>query len=156
MLKVLLSLIALALISFATQVRADETYVLQQAYFEDKTNALSLDQIRDEKFTSYTGWLAKGYSPSTYWIKLSIRPSDQDLVLRIRPTFAETIQLFDTQGPLSNRVTGAKYPWKESDIQSYNHNFKLGSLQQEREIFLSVKSNRSYLLSFDVMRTAEY
>ncbi|MBU3612135.1 7TM-DISM domain-containing protein [Polynucleobacter sp. MG-27-Goln-C1] len=156
MLKALLSLVAIALISFVSQVRADEDYILQQAFFEDKTNALSLDQIRNEKFTSYTGWLAKGYSASTYWIKLSIRPSDQDLVLRIRPTFAETIQLFDPQGAVSKRVTGAKHPWKESDIQSYNHNFKLGSLQQEREIFLSVKSNRSYLLSFDVMPAAEY
>lgn len=154
--KAILSLIALAILSFIGQVRADEGYILQSAYFEDKTNALSLDQIRDEKFTPYAGWLAKGYSPSTYWIKLSIRPSEQDLVLRIRPTFSETIQLFDAQGADLKRVTGAKYPWKESDIQSYNHNFKLGALQQEREIFLRVKSNRSYLLSFDVMPISEY
>jgi signal transduction histidine kinase len=154
--KIILSLIALTFVSIVSQVRADEGYILQSAYFEDKTNALSLDQIRDEKFTSYQGWLAKGYSPSTYWIKLNIRPSDQDLVLRIRPTFAETIQLFDDQSVDSSRITGAKYPWKESDIQSYNHNFKLGALQQEREILLRVKSNRSYLLSFDVMPAAEY
>ena len=128
MLKALLSLVALTLISYVGHVRAGEGYILQQSYYEDKTNALSLDQIREEKFTSYSGWLAKGYSPSTYWIKLNIRPSDQDLVLRIRPTFTETIQLFDAQDANSKRVVGAKYPWRDSDIQSYNHSFKLGVL----------------------------
>ena len=156
MLKILLSIIALSLISFVDQVRADTGYILERAYYEDKTNQLSLDEVQDEKFTSFTGWLAKGYTPATYWIKLTIRPSDQDLVLRIRPTFAETIQLFNPRDLDSSKSTGHQYSWKQSDIQSYNHNFKLGALQQESEIFLRVKSNRSYLLDFEVLPTTDY
>lgn len=156
MLKIFLSLIAFSLISFVGQVRADAGHILDRAYYEDRTNKLSLDEVKDEKFTSYTGWLAKGYTPATYWIKLTIRPSDQDLVLRIQPTFVEGIQLFDPRDMGSSRVTGAKHPWKESDIQSYNHNFKLGTSQQEREIFLRVQSNRSYLIDFEVLPIAEY
>lgn len=155
MLKVLLSIIVL-LTAFPSQAGVTNKYILEQGYFEDKTNALSLDQVRDERFTPYTGWLAKGYKSSTYWIKLNIRSSDHDLVLRVRPAFAETIQLYDAQDADSKRVTGAKYPWKESDIQSYNHNFKLRPFEQEREIYLRIKSNRSYMLSLDVLPISEY
>ena len=67
-------------------------------------------------------------------IELNIRPLGQDLVLRIRPTLIETIQICDAQGAVSKIFSGTKHTWNESDIQSYGNNFKLGALLQEREI----------------------
>lgn len=151
MFKALLSLFLCAFISLVHAAGSSEDYVLSQSYFEDTSNELSVDQVQHEKFTPYEGWLTKGYSKSTYWIKLKIRPSKDDLVLRIRPTYAESIQLFNPLNVDSSRVTGARYLWQESDIQSYNHNFNLGVLKQEQEIFLKVKSHRTYLLSLDVI-----
>ncbi len=129
---------------------------MDQAYFEDKTNSLNLEAVKKEKFTSYEGWLAKGYQPSTYWIRLNVRPSDKDLVLRIRPVFIEDIQLFDSSALEPKRVTGAKHEVSDSEIQTLNHNFNLGSNDHERQIYLKVKSVRTYLLGFEVMPASEF
>lgn len=141
---------------FVGQAMAGDAYLLKQAFFEDKSNLLTVDQVRSEKFTPYDGWLAKGYSSSTFWVRLTIAPSNQDLVLRIRPSYAESLQIFNASDPNPKKIVGAKYPWKESDIAAYSHNFKLGADQEERQFYLKVKYARTYLLDFNVMPLSEY
>lgn len=156
MLRSLFRILLLATACFCGQVLAGTNYILEQAYFEDKGNSLSIDQIKNEQFTPYEGWLAKGYSLSTYWIRLSIKSSNDDLIVRIRPPYAESIQVFDGTSLSPTKSVGAKYPWVESDIPVYSHHFKLGPDLQERQIFLKVKYPRTYLLNFDVMPTNEF
>lgn len=141
---------------YCSHAIAGGNYIFQQAYFEDKTNSLSIDQVKKEQFVPYEGWLAKGYSPSTYWIRLSINPSNQDLVLRIRPAYAENIQVFDVASYSPIKLLGSRYLWSESDIPAYSHNFKLGPDPQERQFFLKIKYPRTYLLSFDVMPLTQF
>lgn len=154
--KALFLLVIIVGIIFAHQVKANHAYLINQQYFEDTSNSLTLDQIKNHKFDHFDGWLAEGYRPSTFWIKLTIAPSDKDLVLRIRPNFAEHIQLYDSFDQSKVRTTGAVTPWINSDIQAYSHNFILAPHSDARSIFLSIKSNRTYLLSFDVMTMSEY
>lgn len=156
MLKTLVKSLLLTLALFIGCASASENYLLGQAYFEDKSNSLTFEEIKKEKFTSYEGWLAKGYQPSTYWIRLDIRPSNKDLVLRIRPVFIEDIQLFDASAPEVNRITGARYKSSDSEIQTLNHNFNLGSHDHERQIYLKVKTVRTYLLGVEVMPDSEF
>ena len=96
---------------FVGQAMAGDAYLLKQAFFEDKSNLLTVDQVRSEKFTPYDGWLVKGYSSSTFWVRLTIAPSNQDLVLRIRPSYAESLQIFNASDPNPKKIVGAKYPW---------------------------------------------
>lgn len=131
-------------------------YLLNRAYFEDASNSLTLEEVKQEKFTSYEGWLAKGYKHSTYWIRLNVRPSEKDLVLRVRPVFIEDIQLFTPSALEVKRVTGAKYRPSDADVETLNHNFNLGSNDHERQIFLKVKTSRTYLLDFEVLSIAEF
>ena len=131
-------------------------YLISQAYFEDATNSLAIDEVKNEKFTSFDGWFARGYKPSAFWIRLIVRPSSQDLVLRIRPAHIENIELFDFQGNHEKRITGAKHPTSGADNQVFNHSFNLGAAKQEREIYLRVKSSRTYNLHFQVMPRSEF
>ncbi len=156
MLKTLLKSFLLAFALFIGCAIASENYLLGQAYFEDKTNSLTFEEVKKEKFTSYEGWLAKGYQPSTYWIKLNVRSSDKDLILRIRPVFIEDIQLFDSSATQVNRITGAKHRASDSEMQTLNHNFNLGQYEHERQIYLKVKSVRTYLFNFEVMPATEF
>ncbi|WP_162786132.1 7TM-DISM domain-containing protein [Polynucleobacter necessarius] len=135
---------------------ASDSYLLGQAYFEDLSNSLDVQDVKKEKFISYKGWLSKGYRPSTYWIRSDIRPSDKDLILRIRPAYVESIELFDSSTAQGNRMTGAKYPVSEADIEAFNHNFNLGADKRERQVYLKVKSVRTYVLNFQVMPLVEF
>lgn len=156
MLIALIRILLLCAVFLSSQALANDRYILQQEFFEDKTNSLSIAQIKNEKFTPYEGWLAKGYSPSTYWIKLTINASNQELVARIRPAYAESIQVFDAVSPTPNKVVGARHAWRDSDVPAYSHNFELAAASQERQIFLKIKYARTYLLSVDVMTLKEY
>lgn len=135
---------------------ADGSYILQQAYYEDKTNSLTVEQVQKEQFQPFDGWLAKGYSQSTFWIRLSIAPSNLELVTRIRPAYAKHIEVYDGINQTPFAVVGAQHPWVESEMPAYSHNFKLGPDLQERHIYLKVKQPRSYFLNFDAMPVTAY
>ena len=156
MLKKLLFILFVASAAFSPQIRAGESYISSQGYFEDESNALDIEKMRSEIFTPYQGMISKGYRPSTFWIKLTVRPSDKNLVLRIRPAFTESIELFDSAETDLKKNAGAKYPWGQSDLQSYSHSFELPSSATERSIFLKVKSSRSYLVDLDIAPLAEH
>ncbi|MDP3620535.1 MAG: 7TM-DISM domain-containing protein [Polynucleobacter sp.] len=141
---------------FSGSAIANGNYILQQAYYEDKANALTIDQVKNEPFTPYDGWLAKGYSQSTFWIKLTIKPSDSELMTRIRPAYAENIEVYDGISKTPFAVVGAQHSWMESELPTYSHNFKLSPSLHEQDIYLKVKQPRSYLLDFDALPVAAY
>lgn len=156
MLKTLLASALLLVALFNSQVRADDGYILSLSYFEDPSNSVNFSEINSKVFTPYEGMLSRGYSNSTFWIKLQIRAADQELALRVRPAYAESIELFDLSNAKPGRLAGANYPWHSTEIQSYGHNFRLGLDSQERTLFLKMKTSRSYLLSLDVIPLREY
>lgn len=133
-----------------------EQYLLSRAYFEDKSNSLPLSQIEQEVFIPYQEALTGGYKSGTFWLKLKIAASSQPLILKIRPVFIEEIELFDTAFPNQRPLVGNKYPWKASDIEAVSYNFELAPRSADRDIYLRIKSVRSYLVNAEVMPLSQY
>jgi len=131
-------------------------YLLSRAYFEDKSNSLSIKQIEQETFIPYQEVLTGGYQSGTFWVKLKIAASSQPLILKIRPIFIEEIELFDTAFPQQKPLVGNKYPWKASDIEALSYNFELAPHSSERDLYLRIKSVRSYLINAEVLSLAQY
>lgn len=156
LIKTFICLIFIGMGLLGNLAMAEDSHILNQAYFEDKSNALDLEAVKKKTFTSYDGMLSEGYKPSTFWIRLKIPALDQEMALRVRPAYTEAVELFDPDTENSKRITGAKYPWRASDIPSYGHNFKLQADKQGREIYLKVKSSRSYLVALDLIPIGEY
>ena len=133
-----------------------ESYLLNRSYFEDKTNTLTLAQVEQQAFTPYPDVLTAGYQPGTFWLKLKIAASTDQLVLKIRPVFTEEIELFDPAQSQGKPLAGNKHPWSASDLEGVSYNFLLAPKQSERDIYLRIKSVRSYLVKVDVMTMAQY
>jgi signal transduction histidine kinase len=131
-------------------------YLLSQAYFEDKSNSLSISQIEQKEFIPFQEALTGGYKTGTYWLKLKIAASTQPLILKIRPVYIEEIELFDSALPQQKPLVGNKYPWKASDIEAVSYNFELAPRSADRDIYLRIKSVRSYLVNAEVMPLAQY
>lgn len=153
-------IIVLLLVNFLglPLARAEESnhYVLSQSYFEDQSNALSITQIEQQTFIPYQKTLTGGYKKGTYWIKLTIAASAQPLILKIRPVFTEEIELFDPAAQEGKPLLGNKYAWGNSDIEAVSYNYSLAPSQTERNIYLRIKSVRSYLVNAEVMSYAEF
>ena len=146
-----------ALMNFlCSQLAYADNFLLTRSYFYDKTNELSLAQIEQQAFTSYQNVLTAGYQPGTFWLKLQLAASKEPLVLKIRPVFTEEIELFDPAVPQDKRLAGNKHPWSASDLDAVNYNFLLAPLAEEREVYLRIKSVRSYLVKVDVMTMTQF
>ncbi len=95
----------LILFSIARQSFAVDDFIVSKAYFEDKSNLLKLEEVKKQQFIEYNGFLAKGYTDSAFWLRLTIDPSkkslesslvNDDLVMIIRPTNLDEIQVYDS------------------------------------------------------------
>ncbi len=142
--------------SLPAYAKNSDQYLLSQAYFEDKSNSLSISQIEQKEFIPYQEALTGGYKTGTFWLKLKIAANSQPLILKIRPVFIEEIELFDSALPQQKPLVGNKYPWKASDIEAVSYNFELAPRPAERDIYLRIKSVRSYLVNAEVMPLAQY
>jgi two-component system, sensor histidine kinase LadS len=154
MLRTLFLLLCIQLFALTAAQAKSHDYVLERAYFEDPSNSLSFAEVQNKAYTPYTGLLSKGYSTSTFWVRLKIAPvndlqdeSLKKLVLRIQPTYLDEIELFD---PLANtnqpRVVGDRYPFDNNEYQSLTFNFMVPSHQEARHVWLRLKTTSTNLM----------
>lgn len=156
--KMIRTIVILAATLFVPLTMAAENYVIEQGYFEDATNALSIDQVKTQSFTKYQDILTRGYSHSTFWVKLKIKGGDagDTLILRLRPSYTDEVELFDPLDAISGtktkrRMTGDMYPWSKDEYQSLNLNFKIKQVAVDRDIYLRVKSAHTYMLHAEAL-----
>lgn len=79
--------------------------VSAQAFFEDRSGAMSFAEVQRQAFTPYAGVFSRGYSASTFWFRLTIDPARargpapvaaaDRLVMRIRPPYLREVEFFD-------------------------------------------------------------
>jgi signal transduction histidine kinase len=131
-------------------------YILEGSYFEDKKNQLNLSQIKNQSFSRFEEILAGGYKTGTYWIRLKVKASPEELILKIRPPFIDEIELYDPASSSKGSITGANYPWALQDIEAYSFNFSLPALPHDRDIYLRIKSRQAYLVYIEIMTSSQY
>lgn len=131
-------------------------YILESSYFEDKTNQLNLSQVKNQNFSEFKEVLAGGYKTGTYWIRLKLKASPEELILKIRPPYTDEIELYDPKSSSPNRITGANFPWSLQEIETYSFNFSLPTSPVDREIFLRIKSRQAYLAYIEIMTLSQY
>lgn len=131
-------------------------YITERAYFEDPSNSLTIEQIKHKTFTPYHEILTGGYKTGTFWLRLKMPASHQELVLKVRPPFTNEIEVFDPVSPDKKQVTGADYPLNSSNIDAFSFNVLLPAYAQDRELYIRIKSKQSYLVYVEIMPLAQY
>jgi|GEM_PF-2223188 len=131
-------------------------YITERAYFEDPTNSLTIEQIKQKTFTPYQEILTGGYKTGTFWLKLTMQANHQELVLKVRPPFINEIEVFDPASPEKKQVTGSDYPLNSSSIDAVSFNVLLPVYGQDRELYIRIKSKQSYLIYAEIMPLAQY
>jgi len=129
------------------------SHLLQSARLEDPEGQLTLAQVQAnaDAFQPYEGILTRGYTPATYWLKLRIAPTpDPTLVLRIRPSFIDHIELHDplalaaAQG--QPRLSGDRHRQDLGGYLSLHHGFLIPGARDARDVYLRVQSTSSMML----------
>ena len=140
------------LCTFATVAKAASyDHIIERTYYEDKTSEMSFEQAKNQTYTPTGDILSKGYSHSAFWVKLKIASSkpqaetpgglENKLILRIQPTYLDSIYLYDSLEPSAKpRVVGDKHPLSFNEYESLNFNFVIPKSEQARYIWLRLNT----------------
>ena len=147
---------------------AVEDFIIKKAYFEDKTNQLKLEEVKQKNFIEYDDFLAKGYVDSAFWLRITIDPQkkrsdisnqNQSLVMLIRPSNLDQIQIYD----LPNNENQAyfvgdtvDFDFRENDRYqslSFSKVIKRGDIQ--RDIWLRLKTTSANLIDVKVFTPSD-
>lgn len=121
----LIALAAIVAVSLAVAyfpaVPPEADHIVERSVIEDPTGQLEIRDVVDMPFAPMAPVLAASYTRSVHWVRLRVRApaDDRPLVLRIRPTFLDTVVLFepDPAGPgWRSRVTGDMVPYEEREV----------------------------------------
>lgn len=141
---------------WASNALAQGPHPVEQAWFRDDTGQRSLEDVRQQTFTPYSGMLARGFdAKAVYWVKLRIPASEVasgPWVLRIQPAWHDDLRLFDPADPhTALRATGDRYPWAASEFLSLGNAFLLQSTPTARDVYVRVQSKHSYQLDVELL-----
>ena len=157
--KLLKFIILIFLIQIKPIVAKD--YISERAYFEDKTGNLSFQEVKGKNFKKIDSVLAKGYSDSAFWLRLKINPlvesNFKSLLLRIQPTYIDSIQLFDSaDNTNAKRIVGDIYPVISNDYSSINFNFVIPGSDKERYVWLKINTTGTYFIATQALTINEF
>ena len=156
--NVFLALITCCCLLASVAHAAVHNYIVERSYFEDASNALTLDQVKQKPFAAFSGMLSKGYSRSAFWVRLKIANTDQKdqssaLVLKVQPTYLDEIHLYDSEEPLRlNRVLGDRYPYANNERSSLTYDFLIPASKKERYVWLRLKTSSTNLMQLSVVQ----
>jgi len=138
------------------------TYIGERAWLADPTGALTYSRLAAGAyaFQPFSGTLSKGYTPSTYWVRVAIEPTpESELVLSVWPAYFGHVELFDplkqVNGSVVPQVRGHGYPGQVLDSRSLSHDFIIKGSKEQRYVYLRLRTNTRLLLSVDAYTLAE-
>ena len=151
-----LLVLLLGLCSMA-DVFASIDYITERFYFEDKTGMMNFDEAKDQSYHKMPSLLAKGFSSSTFWIRLTIDPIQQNknkvgaldgkIILSILPTYLDSITLYDpVKITKDDRTIGDHYPTSANEFNLVNFNFVISKTDKSRYVYLKLKTTSTNLI----------
>jgi signal transduction histidine kinase len=139
--------------------------ISEQAYAEDASGQLDFAAAQKLQFIPFSGAFAKGYSNSSFWIRLKIDPraakADSSafgniIIMRIRPPYLREVEIFDPQNPTDHkRLSGDLYPSSDDEYRSFNLNFVLENGDLPRDIYVRLKTSSSTMSFFEAFHLDE-
>jgi two-component system, sensor histidine kinase LadS len=150
-----IALVWLGLVSWQVSANKGLDLIQSQAHWIDRSGQAVIEQVTQSPFESFEHLLAKGYSKHPIWIKVSYKKADkqnnEDLVLRILPTYLDEVTLYQRIGQQwVSSTTGDRYPFAERDNQNTALSFNLHP-QAEDVIYLRLQTTSTSLMSLEVV-----
>lgn len=134
--------------------------VTERAWVEDPAGRMTLEQVREAPEQPLrTTHFNRGFSGSTFWVRLRIDPSliapderNERLIMRIWPPFLDELQVFDPlhQGP-QPQITGDRHPLRANEYRSLNLNVVLAQGQTPRDVWVRLNTITSTMMDIQVL-----
>ena len=140
---------------FSQVVSADIEF--EREIFEDVSAKMTIEDVEKAQFHPLVGSLSKGLTASAIWVRLRIKPSDQDdfVVVRVGRTSIDEVRLYEPDLTHSHqwhtRVIGDRYPYQQRDLLSIALDFKVKPVSPDSLYYLRIKSEGSITTNVRVL-----
>ncbi len=139
-----------------TATVTSQDHVLSRAVLEDPSGTLTIDEVTRAAFTPAPSILTRGYTPSVFWLRLTVDPADGGpLVLRIRPTYLDRVALFEPvpgrPGVWREYVTGDRTPFLEREMPSVTLGFTIWPTEPETTYYLRLSTTSTSLMHVEAL-----
>jgi 7TMR-DISM extracellular 2 len=131
------------------------TWISKRAYLDDPSGKYSFADVLAQNFTPYEGFISRGNSNKTLWLKLNVPAhSRADLVLTIEPAYLRTIDVYtqNAQGQWLARPTGSRVAFDQRERSELY--FALGletQPQQASSIYVRLNSPTLMLPNVEII-----
>jgi signal transduction histidine kinase len=153
-----LAYVLFCLLILGAPLWAQGNLVREVAFLEDKGGQLTFAEALTREPQIYEGLLSCGYSPSSWWVRVTLAPSLSPLpvVLYAWPQFLDEIALFDPLEPSTPpRLAGDRRLAEPGNTVAFGHSFELPPPSGAgRQYWLRVRSESSVLLALSALPLA--
>jgi signal transduction histidine kinase len=152
----LLALVAaLLILTGCTAATSQATLIQSQEWLMDKTGHASLQEVTaSPDWQPMARWQSWGYGPETIWIRTKLKAAAHDTrtswIVQIKPPYLDYLTLYDPSANLVLR-SGDALPPNDDSLASIYFTFQIPALQQERDIYLQLKTSSTRTLSLEVL-----
>lgn len=138
--------------------------VVGQAWFEDRTGQMTLDQVRAQPLTPFEGSLSSGFGDGTIWVRLQVDPARADadaigsefLILRVLSALFLEVQLHDPLWPAGPLTTGLVSDPGVEFVASRYPTFALPRGDAPRDVWLKLSSHHARFARIEVLSMGDW
>ena len=135
--------------------------ITERAWLIDEGGQMTWEEVQQSKnwrIKTDSPVISAGYGKGAVWFRLRIDPTRTDLppeaklVMRIRPSYLDQLQLFDPlQTPAARPMIGDTHPKPDYVDPSSSLSYSLPAGSSSREVWVRLESSSTRMAHFDVM-----
>lgn len=134
--------------------------VESRSYWRDDSASASFETARQQSYTPFRRVFSGGYTSAAHWFRLRIGPSKEDILLRIRPQYLDSITVYDPVGSAAGAFkaqsqVGDLHPISGGGAPSLSHAVRLTGTPQARDVWLRLESRSTHMMLVDVYTLVE-
>lgn len=155
--KPIFGLVLLLFFTIFSGIVSASNLVVEREIFEDVSAQMSFDDIQKADFHPLKGNLSEGFSASAFWVRLRVKPSDQDdfVVVRVGRTSIDEVRLYEPDLAHPNqwltRIIGDRYPYQQRDLLSIALEFKVKPVIPDTLYYLRIQGAGAIVTSVEAL-----
>ena len=157
-------------LAYAAEAQAQSPYVKAITTFYDPNGSVPLSELSKAEWKPLEGVLSRGFTKGTCWVRMELHPHSEPLVLRTRPAFLDSIEIYKIDSALATQGTGTdsnsslilvaqlgdqNLPEESPHLLKLNGVFEIPAASEPSTLFVRLRSQSSHLLLVEVQTAVE-
>ncbi len=126
--------------------------IVRQAFWEDASGQADWQLAQGQIYTPYRGLFSRGFTSSAHWIRLTLAPNTTRTALVIKPTWLDSVTLYDPEGSPIPITLGDHHHSDDANGWSVlGYAFELPPSTRQRDVWLRLQTTSSHVLMVSAM-----